>query len=83
MSAEHVTSQATLQITPGVIGLIKVAPLSQSGFMTTFAPVTMGRIYPGAPRGFRADCRARYRKDAADGVWDRMQSRFQQYNVLG
>jgi hypothetical protein len=51
--------------------------------MTAFAAVTMGRIYPGAPRRFHADCRARYRKDAADGVRDRMQSRFQQYNVLG
>jgi len=41
------------------------------------------KIYPGAPHGFHADYRASYRKEAAEDGWNRMQSWFKKYNVLG
>ena len=41
------------------------------------------KIYSGAPHGFHADYRASYRKEAAEDGWNRMQSWFKKYNVLG
>ena len=40
------------------------------------------KIYPGAPHGFHADCRASYRKEAADDAWSRMQTWLKKYKVL-
>jgi carboxymethylenebutenolidase len=41
------------------------------------------KIYPGAPHGFHADYRPRYRNDAADDAWNQMQAWFSKYKVLG
>jgi carboxymethylenebutenolidase len=39
--------------------------------------------YPGAPHGFHADYRPSYRKEAAEDGWNRMQTWFKKYGVLG
>jgi carboxymethylenebutenolidase len=41
------------------------------------------KIYPGAPRGFHADYRASYRKEAAEDGWNKMQAWLKTYGVLG
>lgn len=93
MSAEPVTFPIVLapDVKAPVLGLYGGAdagiPVSEvEAFKAALAKAHKSaefKIYPGAPLGCHADCRASYRKDAAEDAWRRMQAWFQQYKVLG